>query len=75
MPRRHADDNQDDAEADNEGADDGHAPVDAPPPPGAFMKALRVDVDPLVACLHSNIQMACAVGLFCHFSLQLGRNW
>lgn len=70
-----ADDNENDAEAENEATNDGHAPVDASPPPDPIVEALCIDVLHLGACLRSEIYIAVAEPSLRHLSLRPLRDW
>lgn len=70
-----ADDNEDNAQAENESTNNGHAPVDASPPLDPVVKAFRIDVLHLGARLCPEIYVAVAESSLRHVSLGPWRDW
>lgn len=70
-----ADDNENDAQAENKGSDNGHAPVDASPPLDPVVETLRIHVLHLRACLCPKIDIAVAESSLRHVSLRPCRDW
>lgn len=64
-----------DAQAENEGSDNGHAPIDTSPPLDPGVETLCINVLHLGACLRPKIDVAVAESSLRHLSLRPCRDW